>query len=48
MSASDTKKTSKVYFANLRARGPKENKLARLGKLFEMARLQEAGRQGQP
>jgi len=30
-------KTSTVYFANLRARGPKENKLARIGKLFELA-----------
>jgi len=30
-------KHSLVYFANLRARGPKENKLARIGKLFEKA-----------
>jgi len=28
---------SKVYFANLRARGPKENKLARIAKLFDQA-----------
>jgi uncharacterized protein len=37
MSATQTAKTSKVYFASLRARGPRENKLARLGKLFETA-----------
>ena len=36
MSASG-RKSSKVYFAGLRARGPRENKLARLGKLFETA-----------
>ena len=30
-------KPNTVYFANLRARGPKENKLARIGKLFELA-----------
>lgn len=28
---------STVYFANLRARGPRENKLARIGKLFDKA-----------
>lgn len=31
------KKPSAVYFASLRARGPKDNKLARLAKLFEAA-----------
>ncbi|WP_243364574.1 DUF362 domain-containing protein [Fundidesulfovibrio terrae] len=30
-------KPSAVYFANLRARGPKDNKLSRVGKLFEQA-----------
>lgn len=34
-------KVSPVYFANLRARGPRENKLSRIGKLFELAGLKK-------
>lgn len=30
-------KASKVYFANLRARGPKQNKMSRIGRLFDSA-----------
>jgi len=46
MASPGTKKSSKVYFAGLRARGPKENKLSRLGKLFETAGFKRLAGEG--